>query len=57
MEYYLGTQIVALTLTTFQDTKNCIQFIAIHPHKPILYSLNNYDDSNFIKITWSGDQM
>ena len=53
----LATQTVAPTLPGFQGIKRCVQYLASHPHKPILYPSNSYDGSNFIRITWSGDQV
>ena len=39
----LVTQTVAPTLPDFQGLKRCIQYLAIHPHKPIFYSSSYYD--------------
>ena len=55
--YHLGTQNVAPTITCFQDIKRCIQYLASHPHKYIFNYSNYYDGSNFIRLTWSGNQV
>ena len=48
---------MAPTLRGFQGIKQCVQYLASHPHKPIFYP-SNYDyGSNVIKLTWSGDQV
>ena len=44
-------------LPGFQGIKCCVQYLAIHPHKPIFYPSNSYDGSNFIRLTWSGNQV
>ena len=36
----LETQNVAPTLTGFQGINHCVQYLAIHPNKPILYPSN-----------------
>ena len=53
----LFTQTVAPTLPCFQGIKCCVQYMASHPHKPIFYLSNYYEGSNFIRITWSGNQV
>ena len=53
----LAIQTVALTLPGFQGGRLCVQYLASHPHKPIFYLSNSYDGSNFIILTWSGDQV
>ena len=53
----LATQIVSPTLHGFQGPKRCIQYLAIHPHKPIFYPSKFYDVSNFIRLTWSGNEL
>ena len=53
----LAKQTVAPTLTGFQVIKQCVQYLYIHPHKPIFYPSNSYDGSNFIRLTWSGNQV
>ena len=53
----LATQTVATTLPVFQGIKICVQYMASHPHKPIFYPSNYYDGSNFIRLTWSGNQV
>ena len=39
----LSTQTVAPTLLVFQGIKICVQYLAIHPHRPIFYPYNSYD--------------
>ena len=51
----LTTQNVEPTLPVFQGIKHCVQYLDIHPRKPIFYPYNPYDGSNVIRITWSGD--
>ena len=51
----LDTQTIAPTLPGLQGIKQCVQYMAIHPHKPIFYPYNSYDGSNFIRLTWSGN--
>ena len=53
----LATQTVAPTLPGFQCIKQCVQYLASHPHKPIFYSSNYYDGSNFIRLTWIRNQV
>ena len=53
----LATQNVAPTLPGFQGIELCIQYMASHPQKPIFYPSNSYDGSNFIRLTWSGNQV
>ena len=48
---------MAPTITGFQGLKPCIQFLASHPHKPIFYTFNSYDESNVIRLTYSGNQV
>ena len=50
----LATQTVAPNLPDFQGIKTCVQYLDIHPHKPICYSSNYYDESNVIRLTWRG---
>ena len=52
----LETQTVSPTLTGFQGINICVQYLASHPYKPIFYTSNYYDGSNFIILTWSGNQ-
>ena len=52
----LSNQTVSHTLPGLQGIKRCIQYLASHPHKPIFYPSNYYDGSNFIRITWNGNQ-
>ena len=53
----LATQTVAPTLTGLQGIKQCVQYLASHPHKPIFYPSHSYDESNVIRLTWSGNQV
>ena len=53
----LETQTVAPTLPGFQGIKRCLQYLASQPHKPIFYPSTSYDGSNFIRLTWSGNQV
>ena len=53
----LATQTVAPNLPGFQGIKLCVQYLDSHPHKPIFYPSNSYDGSNFIRLTWSGNQV
>ena len=39
----LATQTVASTLPGFQGIKQCVQYLASHPHKPIFYPSTPYD--------------
>ena len=50
----LATQTVAPTLHGLQGIKQCVQYLASHPHKPIFYPSRSYDGSNVIRLTWSG---
>ena len=52
----LATQTVAPILNGFQGIKQCVQYLASHPHKPIFHPSNYYDGSNVISLTWSGNQ-
>ena len=54
---HLKTKTVAHRLTVLQGTNNCAQYLASHPHKPILYPSEYYYGSNFIILTWSGNQV
>ena len=40
---HLDTQNVAPNLSGFQGIKQCVQYLAIHPHKPIFYPSHYYD--------------
>ena len=53
----MENQTVETSLPVFQGIKGCIQYLASHPHKPIFYPSNYYDGSNFIRLTWVGDQV
>ena len=55
--YRLATQTVSPTLPGFQGIKRCVQYLDSQPHKPIFYPSNSYDGSNFIRLTWSGNQV
>ena len=48
----MGNESVAPTIPGFQGIKRCIQYLASHPHKSIFYTLDDYDDSNVIILTW-----
>ena len=50
----LETQTVASTLSGFQGIKHCIQYLDIHPHKPIFYTSNYYDGSKIVRLKSSG---
>ena len=52
--FHIATQTVASTLPGFQGIKQCVQYLASHPHKPIFYPFNFYDGSNFIRLTCQG---
>ena len=45
------------TLLGFQGIKIYVQYLDSNSHKPIFYTSNSYDGSNFIRITWSGNQV
>ena len=45
------------TLPGFQGIKQCFQYLASYPHKPIFYPSSSYDESNVIRLTWSGNQV
>ena len=53
----LAIQTVATTLSGFQSIKRCVQYLDSHPHKPIFYTSNYYDGSNFIRLPWSGNKL
>ena len=53
----LATQTVLPILNGFQGTKRCIRYLDIYPRKTILFPSNYYDVSNFIRVTWSGNQV
>ena len=53
----LGTQTVFPAMYWFQGLRRCIQFLANHPHKTILYPSNDYCGSNVIRLTWSRYQL
>ena len=43
------------TIPVFQCLNCCIQYLYIHPHKPIFYPSNSYDGSNVIRLACSGN--
>ena len=49
-------QTVTPALPGFQGINRCVQYLASDPHKTILYPSNSYDEYNFIRLTWSGNQ-
>ena len=53
----LATQSVAPAIPSFQGTKLCVQYLGSQPHIPIFYPFNSYDDSNVIRLTWSGNKV
>ena len=53
----ISTQTVAPTLSSFPGINRCVQYLDIHPHKPIFYLSNSYGGSNLIRLTWSGNQV
>ena len=55
--FRLATQTVAPTLPGFQVIKRCVQYMDIHPHKPIFYPSHSYDGSNVVRLSWSGNQV
>ena len=54
---HLATQTVAPNIPGFQGVKCCIQYLDIHPHKPISYPYYSYGGSNVIRLTWSRNQV
>ena len=53
----LENQTVEHNLPGFQGINICVQYLDIHPRKPIFYSSNFYDGSNFIRLKWSGNKV
>ena len=53
----METQTVSPTLPGFEGIKLYIQYPDSHSHKPMFYTYNSYDGSNFIRLTWSGNQV
>ena len=53
----LANQTVVPNIPGFQGIKRCIQYLSSLPHKPIFYPSNSYDGSNFVRLTWSGNQV
>ena len=53
----METQNVSPNLPGLQSLNLCIQYLSSHHHKPIFYPHNFYDGSNFIRLTWSGNQV
>ena len=56
-KFRLDTQTVAPTLPGFQGIKHCVKYLASHSHKPIFYSSNSYDGSNFIRLTLNSNEV
>ena len=56
-EFHLSTQTVAHKLLGFQGIKRFIRYLFSHPHKPIFYLSDSYDGSNFIRLTWSSNEV
>ena len=54
---HIATQTLEPNLPGFQGFKQCVKCLASHPHKHIFYPSNSYDGSNFIRLTWSGNQV
>ena len=54
---HLGNQTMIFTLTGFQGIKHLIQYMDSHPHKPIFYPYNYFDEYNVIRLTWIGNQV
>ena len=52
-----ANQTIAPTLPGLEGIKGCVQYMASHPHKPIFYPSNYYYGSNFIRLTWTGNQV
>ena len=48
---------MATNIPGFQGIKLCVQYIASHPNKSILYPYNSYDGSNIIRLTWIWNQV
>ena len=48
---------MAPILPGFQGITRCVQYLASHPHKPVFYLSNSYDESNVIRLTWSGNKV
>ena len=48
---------MAPTLPGFLGIKIYVQYLDSNSHKPIFYTSNSYDGSNFIRITWIGNQV
>ena len=55
--FCLTDQTVAPTLPGVQSIKCCLQYLDSHPHKSITYPYNSYDESNVIRLIWSGIQV
>ena len=53
----LGTETLIPNIPGFQVLKRCIQYLDIHPNKPIFYPSNYYYGSNVIRLTWSVTQV
>ena len=52
-----GNQNVAPNVTGYQVLKRGIKYLDSHPHKTMFYPSDYYDDSNAIRLTWSGNQV
>ena len=53
----LATQTVAPNLPGFYGIKLCIKYMSSHPTKNMFYPYNSYDGLNFLRLTWSGNQV
>ena len=51
------TQTVTNNLPGFQGIKCFVQYLAIHPHKPIFFPYNSYDGSNITRLIWNGNKV
>ena len=51
------TQTVATIIPCFKGLKICIQYLVSYPHKPIFFLSNSYDELDFIRRTWSRNQV
>ena len=55
--WLLITQTAAPTIPGLQGLKRCIQYLSIHPHRPIFNPSSSYYVSNFIRLTWIWNQV
>ena len=53
----LATQTVAPNIPGFQGINQCVKYRARRSHKPTFYLSNYYDESNSIRIIFSGNQV